>query len=172
MQCIWSLRRGEVSACAFLFLVLLPTMHAPPGGGWHLVLRRVQRQVQCLICFFRLSLPCMPHPPGVRDGIWCCGECRGKCSAAVRIFFLCGHLVAMENAWGSGSNARDLVGRCLDLRQAYKQLVPSSKTRVGIHSGGCQPWRLRRGCVFLWGRCTAFWLDQLCPCFQQSSKGP
>ena len=30
--------------------------------------------------------------PGVRDGIWCCGECRGKCSAAVRNFFLCGHL--------------------------------------------------------------------------------
>jgi hypothetical protein len=81
------------------FIPCPTTYHAcPPRGGWHLVLRRVQRQVQCLICFFRLSLPCMPHPPGVRDGIWCCGECRGKCSAAVRNFFLCGHLVAMENA--------------------------------------------------------------------------
>ena len=60
---------AEASAVPHLFFPPLTTMHAasPRGKRWHLVLRSVQRQVQC-------------------------------CSAAVRNFFLCGHLVAMENA--------------------------------------------------------------------------
>ena len=41
-------------------------MHAPPRGGWHVVLRRVQRQVR-VPHFFRVSPPRMPPPRGVGD---------------------------------------------------------------------------------------------------------
>ena len=81
------------------FIPCPTTYHAcPPRGGMAFGVTESAEASAVPHLFFRLSLPCMPHPPGVRDGIWCCGECRGKCSAAVRNFFLCGHLVAMENA--------------------------------------------------------------------------